>query len=63
VEDRPQHPNPSQVKKMSVLEWGAWIWPSEKNPAKPVALIDRMLEALVLAVDQTRVILGPLLGY
>jgi hypothetical protein len=48
---------------MSVLEWGAWYWPFEKNLAKPVALIDRMIEALDLAVDQTRVILSPLLGY
>jgi hypothetical protein len=49
---------------MSFLQWVAWNWPSEKNLAKPVALIDRMIEALVLAVlDQTRVILGPLLGY
>lgn len=48
---------------VSALQWVAWPWPSEKNLAKPVALIDRMREALVLAADQTRVILGPLLGY
>lgn len=48
---------------MGVLQWVAWTRPSEKNLAKAVALIDMMLEALVLAVDQIRVILDPLLGY
>lgn len=51
------------MKKMGVRQWVARNWPSEKNLAKPVTLIDRMIEALALAVDQTRVILGPLLGY